>query len=172
MDKEENRVGYVVKEKVGEIEEDTRKGRIRRTIKEVVGCVQDMVGKKRFLVQFGDGQRKDTSSSLLVFLISKKEVEMDEPLSNYPEKEQGELLIIDGNHEVGEPCMFGRGMYLYMIYFLCYVEEMSKDFWRNRCRKREIRTYTRRRIPEWMKLGTSIEEIFLRKVTIGRRSIY
>ena len=34
------------------------------------------------------------SSSLLVFFCSKEEVDMDEPLSNSPEKEQGELLII------------------------------------------------------------------------------
>ena len=31
---------------------------------------------------------------------------MDEALSNSTEQEQGELLIIYGNPEVGEPCMF------------------------------------------------------------------
>ena len=43
------------------------------------------------------------SSCLLVFLCPKEEVEMDDPPSNSPEKEQGELMIIDGNPGVGEP---------------------------------------------------------------------
>ena len=46
-----------------------------------------MAGKKKFLVQFEDGKKKDISASLLVFLNSKEEVEMDEPLSRSPEKE-------------------------------------------------------------------------------------
>ena len=60
-----------------------------------------MVGKKKSLIQFKDGQKKEISSSLLVFLSSKEEVEMDEPLSHSPEKEQGELLTIVGDPEVG-----------------------------------------------------------------------
>ena len=64
-------VGYVVKEKVGDIEKKTRKGRIRRTRKEVVGRVHAVVGNKRLLVQFGDGKKKYMSSSLFVFLSSK-----------------------------------------------------------------------------------------------------
>ena len=43
------------------------------------------------------------SYSSLVFLCLEEEVEMDGPLSNSPQKKQGELLIIDGNNEVGEP---------------------------------------------------------------------
>ena len=42
------------------------------------------------------------SSSSLVFLCSKEKAEIDEPLSNSPKKQQGELLIIDWNPEVGE----------------------------------------------------------------------
>ena len=34
---------------------------------------------------------------------------MDEPLSNSPDKKKGELLIIDGNTEVGETYLFVRG---------------------------------------------------------------
>ena len=41
------------------------------------------------------------SYSLLVFLISKEEAEMNEPLSYSAEKEQDELLTIYGNPEVG-----------------------------------------------------------------------
>ena len=48
---------------------------------------------------------------------------MDEPLSSSPKK-KGELLIIDGDPEVGKPCMFGRGIYLYVFYFLCCVKDI------------------------------------------------
>ena len=51
-------VGYVVKSKVGELENITKEGIIRRTRKEVVGCVQSGVGKKNPLVQFEDGHKK------------------------------------------------------------------------------------------------------------------
>ena len=59
-------VGYVVKEKVGELEDTTRE-EIRTRMKiEVVGCFHNVLGKEKFLVQFEDGQKKDMSSSLLV----------------------------------------------------------------------------------------------------------
>ena len=41
------------------------------------------------------------SSSLLVFLSSKEEFDMDELLSNSPKREQGELMIINENPEAG-----------------------------------------------------------------------
>ena len=53
-----------------------------------------------------------------MFLSLKKEVGMDEALSNYPEKEQGELLTIFGYPEVVEPCMFRKGMFFPIFYFL------------------------------------------------------
>ena len=58
----------------------------------MVGCVKDVVGKKRLLVQFVDDQRKDMNSSSVVFLSFKEEVEMDEPISNSPKKT---ILIVD-----------------------------------------------------------------------------
>ena len=48
---------------------------------------------------------------------------MDEPISHLPEKEQGEWLNIVGDPEVGEPCMFGKGIYLYVFYCLCYAKD-------------------------------------------------
>ena len=51
-------VGSVVKAEVGELEKIKREGRSSRMIKEVVGCVQIVVGKKNFLVLFEDGQKK------------------------------------------------------------------------------------------------------------------
>ena len=64
-------------------------------------CVQVVVEKKSLLVQFKDGQKKEMSSCSLVFLCSKEEVDMDQPLSNFPKKEKGLLLIIYGDPEVG-----------------------------------------------------------------------
>ena len=65
-------MGSVVKAKVGEIEENTREGIIRMIRKEVVVCVQDFMLKNILLVQFGDGNKKEISSSLFVFLSSKE----------------------------------------------------------------------------------------------------
>ena len=90
-------VGSVVKAKVGELEKITRDGRSRRMRKEVVGCVQSVVGKKKFLVLFKDGQKKDMGSCLLVYLSEKEEVEMVESISHLPEKEEGVLLNINGD---------------------------------------------------------------------------
>ena len=65
-----------------------------RMNKEVVGCVQSVVGKKKLLVLFEDGQKKDMGSSSLVYLSKKEEVDMDELISHLPEKEEGVLLTI------------------------------------------------------------------------------
>ena len=52
-------VEYLVKAKVGNTEENTREVRIRRTRKEAVSCVHDETGKKKFLVKFEDGQKRE-----------------------------------------------------------------------------------------------------------------
>ena len=52
------RGGSVVKAKVGELDEITRDGRIRRMRKEVMGCVKAVVGKNKFLFKFEDAQKK------------------------------------------------------------------------------------------------------------------
>ena len=62
-----------------------------------------------------------------MFLSSKEEIEIDESLSHSPEKEQGELLTIVGDPEVGEPCMFVNVIYLSVFYFLCYEMDVSTD---------------------------------------------
>ena len=54
--------------------------------KEVVGCVQAVAGKKKLLVQFKDGHKKEIIYSLLVFLSYKEEVDIYEPLYHSPEK--------------------------------------------------------------------------------------
>ena len=79
-------MGSIVKAMVRELENITRELRIRRMSKEVMVFVQAVVGKKKFLVQFEDGQKKEISSSLLVYLSPKEEVEMEEPISHLPKK--------------------------------------------------------------------------------------
>ena len=64
-------MGYVVKEKVGDIEENTREVRNRATRKEMVVCFQDVVGKKIFLVQSEYGQTQEIRSCLILYLCSK-----------------------------------------------------------------------------------------------------
>ena len=81
-------MGFIVKAMVGDMEENTREGRSKIIRKELVGCVQNVVGKKRFLVQFGDGQKKDMSFVSLVFLSTKEEVNMDNPLTKSPKKKK------------------------------------------------------------------------------------
>ena len=68
----------------------------------MVVCVQSVVGKKNSIFQFEDGQKKEISSSLLVFLGLKGGVEMYELISRLPKKEEeGEFLTINGDPEVG-----------------------------------------------------------------------
>ena len=92
-----------------------------------MGCVQSVVGKNKFLVIFEDGQKKEIGSSSLVYLSSKEEVEMEEPISHLPEKEQGGLLTIKGDPEVGENYMFVKGIYFYVFYCLCYYTDRYID---------------------------------------------
>ena len=90
-------VGSVVKAKVGKLEKITRKGRSRKIRKEVVGCVQSVVGKNTFLVLFEDGQKKEIDSCLLVYLNEKEEVDMEELITLFPEIENVEPLSINGD---------------------------------------------------------------------------
>ena len=68
------RMGSDVIAKVRDMEEKNREGSIRRTRKEVVGCVQDVVGKKKFLFKFVDGNMRDISSTFLAYVCYKEEV--------------------------------------------------------------------------------------------------
>ena len=90
-------MGSVVKAKVGESEKITRKGRSRRMRKEVVGFVQSVVGKNKFLFLFEDGQKKEIGSCLLVYLNEKEEVEMEESITLFLEIEEGIPLTINGD---------------------------------------------------------------------------
>ena len=50
-----------------------------------MGCFQDVLGKYKYLFLFEYMQKKEMSYYLLVFLSSKKEVDMDETLSHSTE---------------------------------------------------------------------------------------
>ena len=91
----------------------------------MVGCVHTVVGKKKFVFQFEYGQKKEISSPSLMFLSSKGEVDMDEPLSHSPEKEQTEFLTIDRDPDVVEPCKFEKYMYYSVFYCVCYEMDIS-----------------------------------------------
>ena len=52
---------------------------------------------------------------------------MEEPISHLPEKQQVGLLTVVGYPEVGEPCMFLKGIYFSVFYCLCYVIEIYTD---------------------------------------------
>ena len=99
------------------MEEKTREGRISRVGKEVVGCVQSVVGKKKFLFQLVDGQKIYMSYCLLVYVCLKEEVgqDVDEPISDIPQKEQCEILIIDGDPVGEEGSIFERGVYFFKL---------------------------------------------------------
>ena len=66
-----------------------------------MGCVQSVVYKKNSFFLFEDRQKKEVISSLLVYLSSKEEVDMEELISHLPEKDQGGFLTINGDPEIG-----------------------------------------------------------------------
>ena len=70
-------VGTVVKAKVGELEEDIREGFSRRLSKDITGVVQEVVGKRSYLVIFQDGLEKDILLNHLIILIIRSEVEKE-----------------------------------------------------------------------------------------------
>ena len=65
------RVGYIVKAKSGEMEENKREGRTRRTRKDMVVYVQTVIGKNNFVVQFEDGKKGYMSASSLSYVFGK-----------------------------------------------------------------------------------------------------
>ena len=110
--------GNLVKEKFGEMEEKKSEGRSRRARKELVVCVQDVIGKKMYLVKFKYRHKTEMSSHSLSYVCSKEEVghETDDSISNLHQKLKGELLTIDGDTVGEEGSMFEKGIYfLYII---------------------------------------------------------
>ena len=54
------------------MEENTREGRIRRMRKELIGCVQDVVGRKQLSVQLKKNQKKEMIYCSIVYVCSRE----------------------------------------------------------------------------------------------------
>ena len=63
-------VETVVKAKIGELEEEVRVGSSRRMRKELIGVVQAISGKRKFLVRCHDGCEKNLSSNQLTVVTA------------------------------------------------------------------------------------------------------
>ena len=61
-------VGYLVKANTGNMEDKTRNGRSKRMRKEVVGCVQDVLGKNNVPDQFEYEQKRYLGYISLLYL--------------------------------------------------------------------------------------------------------
>ena len=94
----------------------------------MVGCVQSVVGKNKFLVLFEDGQKKEIGSNSLVYLNKKEEIDMEESITLFPEIENVKLLTINGDTPGGEPCMFVNGMYLFLFNCLWYHTNLTTEY--------------------------------------------
>ena len=79
-------MGTVVKAKIGELEEEVRVGSARRMRKELTGMVQAISGKRRLLVSFHDGCKKNLSSNQLTVVAAHEILVEEAPLvSTIPE---------------------------------------------------------------------------------------
>ena len=70
-------VGTVVKAKIGELEEEVRVGSSRRMRKELTGVVQGVSSKRRFLVRFQNGCKKNLSLNQLT-VVTEHEILVEE----------------------------------------------------------------------------------------------
>ena len=78
--------GTVVKANIGELEEEVRAGNSRRTRKELTGVVQGISGRRRFLLRFQNGCKKNMSSNKLTVVIVERILVEEEPeVSTIPE---------------------------------------------------------------------------------------
>ena len=97
------------------MEEKTREGRTRCMSKDVVGCVQSLLEKKKFVFQFEDWQKIE------MIVCEKEEVgkEADKTISDLPKRGQGELLTINWDPICEGNITFGKLINLYIFYCLC-----------------------------------------------------
>ena len=68
-------VGTVVKAKVDDLEEDIREGFLRRFMKNMTVVVQEVVGKRSYLVRFQYGLDKEMLTKQLTIVVVRSEVE-------------------------------------------------------------------------------------------------
>ena len=67
-------LGAVVKAKAGKLEEEIREGFLRRLRKDITVVVQEVVGKRRYLVRFQDGLEKEILLDQITIVVVRSEV--------------------------------------------------------------------------------------------------
>ena len=65
--------------------------------------------------------------------------------------------------------MFGKGIYLYLFYFLCYIRDISTDMSEYQVEEeRDLELNEGGGVSDWMQLGKSIGGMLTSKVIIRR----
>ena len=73
-------VGTAVKAEICELEEEVRVGCSRRMRKELTGVVQGVLGRRKFLVRYHNGRKKNLSSNQLTVVLVDNILVEEEPL--------------------------------------------------------------------------------------------
>ena len=105
-------VGTVVKAKVGELEEEIREVFSRRLRKEMTVAVQEVVGKRRYLIRFQYWLDKDMPLNQLTIVVVRSEVE-----------EEVEVREVEMVPEVSEEL----GCYHWVYIYLHFIDEYGID---------------------------------------------
>ena len=102
---------------------------IRRISKDVVVCVQDVVGKNNLPVKFEYRHNRYISASLISYIYSKYDVcqDVDDTIYDLPKILQGDILTIDGYPVYEEYYMFEKVFYLSIFYCLCFINDISEN---------------------------------------------
>ena len=94
-----------------------------------MGFVSDVVVKKKNLVQVKGRKNIYISAYFLSYICGKEEVgqEVDKTISDISKILQSELLTIYGDPVCELYGMFENLIYLFIFYYLCFVEDISVD---------------------------------------------
>ena len=94
----------------------------------MMGCVQAVLGNKKFVVQFENFQKREMSASSLSYVCEKEGVvkDVDKTISGLSKIEQVELLTINWNTVCEGDGTFLKGIILSMFYRLCFLGDISE----------------------------------------------
>ena len=135
-------VGSMVTVKVGEIEEKANMGRSIRLSKEVMGCVQDVVGEKKFWVRLEAGKLKvRVLGSSRLSQLKRTKSRGTKRVQPKHQKSECESTIVYEDPVFDGVGMDREGMYFSFFYRLWFTEERSLDLCqRSSWGQRETRT--------------------------------
>ena len=105
----------VVKSKIGELEEEVREGSSISMRKELTGVLQGVSGKRRFLVRFKNGCKKNLSLNQLTVVI----------VENIPDEKEPEVSEISEILE--EQVELEKGYYHCVYVMLRFKNEVGID---------------------------------------------